>query len=98
MAQIPHGPEHLMCPFHKKTMDKVCHTCPLWTMIRGINQNTGVPVDNWNCGLGFLPILLVETAQQSRAAGAAFESMRNEAIKAQVIHNGAALLDKFNGG
>ena len=80
MAQIPHGPETLFCPLWQKKMSTVCHKCPLWTQIRGINPNTGAEVDSWNCALGHLPMLLIETAQQSRQTGAAVESFRNQMV------------------
>jgi hypothetical protein len=79
--QIPHGPDHLYCPWWKQKMAKVCHTCPMWTQLRGRNPNTGEEVDQWNCSLATLPMLLVENAQQARAAGAATESFRNEVVK-----------------
>ena len=81
MAQIPRGPEHLVCPLHKKSMETVCHKCPWWTLVRGKNPNTGEDVDRWDCSLSFLPMLLIETAQQSRQSGAATESMRNEMVR-----------------
>lgn len=78
--QVPHGSNKLICPFHKKYMSKVCHTCPMWVHIRGQDQNTGELVDKWNCTLAFLPMLLIENAQMSRQAGAATESFRNEVM------------------
>lgn len=81
MAQIPRGEEHLVCPLHKETMDKVCHKCPLWVQLRGVNPNTGAEVDHWNCSLAALPMLLIENANQSRQNGAATESFRNEMVK-----------------
>ncbi len=81
MPQIPRGPDNLVCPLHKTKMSKVCHTCPLWVQLRGKNPNTGEEVDQWNCSLATLPMLLVENAQQARQTGAATESMRNEIVK-----------------
>lgn len=81
MRQIPRGPDHLICPLHKKTMESVCHTCPLWTQLRGHNPNTGEDIDQWNCALAQLPLLLVETAMQVRQGAAATESFRNEVIR-----------------
>ena len=82
MAQIPHGPDHLWCPYWRKKMSAVCHTCPLWVQLRGKNPNTGSDVDQWNCSLATLPMLLIENAQQTRQNGAATESLRNELIRA----------------
>ena len=81
MPQIPRGPENLYCPLWQKSMFKVCHTCPLWIQLRGKSSNTGMEVDEWVCSLASLPMLLIENAQQTRQAGAATESMRNEIVK-----------------
>jgi hypothetical protein len=81
MTQIPHGPDNLICPLHRSKMSKVCHTCPLWVQLRGKNPNTGAEVDQWNCALASLPMLLVENAQQSRQNGAATESFRNVMVQ-----------------
>jgi hypothetical protein len=80
MAQIPRADEGLICPLHKKDMSEVCHKCPWWYRIRGNNSNTGEEVDDWRCALSWLPMLLIEGAQQSRQTGAAVESMRNEIV------------------
>lgn len=81
MAQIPHGPADCWCPYWRKRMSDVCHTCPQWIHLRGRNPNTGADVDEWNCAQALLPLLLVETAQQTRQAGAATESFRNEMVR-----------------
>lgn len=80
MKQIPRGDETMTCPFHRATMDTVCHKCPLWVHVRGQNPNTGEPVDEWRCSFAWLPVLLIETAQQARQSGAATESMRNAIV------------------
>lgn len=80
MTQIPRGPENMACPFHRKSMVKVCHTCPFWTQVRGSNPQTGQEVDSWNCAISFLPMLLVETSKEVRQGAAATESFRNEMV------------------
>lgn len=80
MPQIPPGPAHLVCPFHNKYMVKVCHTCPMWTLVRGKNPQSNEEVDKWDCSLAWLPILLIENSQMSRQTGAAVESFRNEVV------------------
>lgn len=52
--------------------------CPKFVSIKGIDPQSGVTVDRWGCVDTFLPMLLIENAQQTRQAGAAIESMRNE--------------------
>lgn len=81
MKQIPRGPENLYCPFWRKKMSSVCHTCPQWQQFRGRNPNTGEDVDQWQCAAAILPMLLIEASQQVRHAGAATESLRNEVVK-----------------
>lgn len=81
MKQIPHGPDDLWCPYWRKRMSAVCHTCPQWVQLRGTNPNTGEAVDSWQCAAAALPMLLIENAQQSRQNGAATESMRNEIVR-----------------
>jgi hypothetical protein len=81
MAKAPQADKGLICPLHKKDVSKVCHTCPFYTQIRGIDPNTGNPVDNWQCAIAWLPMLLIENSQQSRQAGAAVESMRNAIVE-----------------
>lgn len=81
--QAPSGPDHLYCPFWRKPMAKVCHTCPMWIKVRGMNRNTGEEVDEWRCSFSVLPALMVENANQSREAGAAIESFRNAMVNQQ---------------
>lgn len=97
MAQIPHADKGLTCPLHKQPMEKVCHKCPLWMNVRGLNPQTGDPVDQWNCSLAWLPMLLIENAQQSRQTGAAVESFRNEMIKANAVSLGLQFPQLLNG-
>jgi hypothetical protein len=59
--------------------------CSWFTQVRGTNPNTGKDVDEWGCAVTWLPVLLIENAQQSRQSGAAIESFRNEMVKAQQI-------------
>lgn len=68
------------CPLIKK--DCVGIKCSWFTQVRGTNPNTGQDVDEWGCAVTWLPVLLIENAQQSRQAGAAMESFRNEMVNA----------------
>ena len=52
--------------------------------VRGTNPNTGQEVDEWDCSIKWLPMLLIENSQQQRQTGAAVESFRNEMVKANV--------------
>ena len=59
--------------------------CAWFMQIRGTNPNSGEPVDEWNCSMAWLPILMIENSQQQRQTGAAVESFRNEMVKANEV-------------
>lgn len=68
------------CPLIKK--DCVGLKCSWYTQVRGMNPNTGDMIDEWGCAVAWLPMLQIETSQQSRQTGAAVESFRNEVVRA----------------
>ena len=47
----------------------------------GKNPQTGQDVHERNCAVTWLPMLLIEGSQQTRQAGSAIESFRNEMVK-----------------
>lgn len=49
--------------------------------VAGTHPNTGAETEEWGCAMAWLPVLLIENAQQSRQTGAAVESFRNEVAK-----------------
>lgn len=67
------------CPLLKK--DCIENKCSWYCQVRGFNPNTGQPVDEWQCAINLLPVLLIENSQQQRSTAAAVESFRNESIK-----------------
>ena len=83
MAEIPRAAKGRMCPFFKADMSKTCHTCALWTQIRGKHPQTGELLDEWNCAFAIMPVLMLETSRQARSGAAATESFRNEVLKEQ---------------
>lgn len=71
-------------------VDKICHhdkkpcinhQCPKWINLLGTNPQTGVEENRWDCADAFMPVLLIEIAKETRQAGAAIESFRNEMVK-----------------
>jgi len=56
--------------------------CAWFVQMRGTDPNSGKEVDEYSCGIAWLPMLLVENAAQARQTGAAVESFRNEMVKA----------------
>jgi hypothetical protein len=71
----------IKCPytaFKTSCFDGVTkHSCPKWIHVTGLDPNKGTPIDHYNCSDAWLPVLLIENAQQSRQTGAAVESFRN---------------------
>jgi hypothetical protein len=68
------------CPLLQK--ECIGLECNWMTLVRGMNPNTGEQVDDWECAVKWIPTLIIEAAQQSRQAGAAVESFRNEVVNA----------------
>ena len=54
--------------------------CAWFMKINGNDPNTGSDLEEWGCSMAWLPVLLIENAQQSRGVGAALESFRNEVV------------------
>lgn len=56
--------------------------CGFYVGLRGKCPNTGDDVDEYGCAVAWMPLLLIENAQQSRQTGAAVESFRNVVVEA----------------
>lgn len=75
--QIENG---TFCPLLKK--DCVGLKCAWFTKVVGYDTNTGKEIEDYQCAIGWLPLLLIENAGRQRQTGAAVESFRNEMVKA----------------
>jgi hypothetical protein len=77
----------IKCPYtgFAKPCRELALSCPKFVHIAGHNPNTGEPVSRYGCSDGFLPMLLIENAQQARQTGAAVESFRNEMVRLNEI-------------
>lgn len=64
-----------LCGFDKRPCIK--ERCVQWVHIRGKHPQTGAAVDMPDCSFKWLPVLLIENAQETRQAAAAVESQRN---------------------
>lgn len=89
----PHAAKGETCPFHRCDVSKVCHTCPLFIKLRGKDPQSQNEIDEWGCSFAFLPILLIENAQQSRLVGAEVNAFRNEMVTLSVIPLAAKQLE-----
>ena len=68
------------CPLIKK--DCIGLQCILFTQVRGTNPQSGAEVDEWACAIAWLPMLLINTANEVRQGAAATESFRNHMVVA----------------
>lgn len=85
------------CPLLKK--ECVGLKCAWFVKVEGYDINTGKRVDEWNCTVSLLPMLLIENSGQQRQTGAAVESFRNEMVKATEVSQQlfiAAATDKLD--
>ena len=69
------------CPLIQKTC--VEQKCAWYIKLAGTNKNTGLSVDEWGCAVSWMPMLLIENANEARQMGAAIESLRNENVRGQ---------------
>jgi hypothetical protein len=67
------------CPLLKK--DCVGLQCAWFARVQGTDTNTGNQVDEYQCAIAWMPMLLIENSGQQRQTGAAVESFRNEMVK-----------------
>lgn len=68
------------CPLIGK--DCIGLQCSWFTKVVGVHPQTGQEIDEWECAVKWIPVLVIESSQQTRQAGAAVESFRNEVVKA----------------
>ncbi len=88
------------CPIIKD--ECLQNKCKFWVQLRGTHPQTGAPVDEWDCAVWWLPMLLTEVSQQARQTAAAVESFRNEVVQLptprlvveEQVHEVKELLDK----
>ena len=70
--------------------------CAWFMKIAGTNPNDGQATEEWGCAMAWLPVLLIENAQQSRQTGAAVESFRNEMVESNKVSQAIAALTAKN--
>ena len=57
--------------------------CLWFVQLRGTHPQTGEPIDEHDCAMRWLPVLLIENAKEVRQGAAATESFRNAVVRAQ---------------
>ena len=69
------------CPLIKE--DCIQFKCTFWTHIRGLHPQSGQEIDEWDCAVKWLPLLLIENVKEVRQGAAATESFRNVMLDLQ---------------
>lgn len=68
-------------------MEKICplmkgpcleHGCHFYVHLTGLNPQTGLAQDEWNCAIAWLPMLLIENANETRKNSASVDKVANE--------------------
>ena len=67
------------CPLLKKPCME--HECAWYMSLLGSNPQTGQEIKEWGCAMTYSVVTNIETTQQTRQAGAAIESFRNEMVR-----------------
>ena len=66
------------CPFHKRSVVKVCHRCEFYDRIIGINPQSGEHVDKWMCAVNRLVFMSLESVKTQRETDSTMQEWRNE--------------------
>tara|TARA_R110002051_G_scaffold30717_1_gene70824 strand:+ start:64 stop:336 length:273 start_codon:yes stop_codon:yes gene_type:complete len=67
------------CPIIKG--DCVEYKCRWWTQLIGSDPQTGQPVNEYDCAVKWIPMLLTENSKETRQTAAAIESFRNRMVE-----------------
>ncbi len=67
------------CPYFRKPCLK--HDCAMYIALRGADPQTGHPVDEYGCAVVWNVVVTLEGNKETRQAGAAIESFRNEMVE-----------------
>lgn len=55
--------------------------CNWFIKLRGLDPNTGEEIDDYRCTMAFLPLMMLETASQTRQVGASIDKLRSDVDK-----------------
>ena len=69
-----------LCPIFKS--ECIGSDCAWFVKVEGYDINSGKRVDEWNCTVALIPMLMIENSGMQRQTGDAVESFRNEMVKA----------------
>ncbi len=74
--------QETFCPLIKKPCRGL--KCLWFTHLIGIHPQTGKNIDEWDCAMKWLPILMIENTKETMSLAASIDSFRNETMKGQV--------------
>lgn len=76
----------------KENGKQVLYRCPWYVQVRGNDVQTGAEIDRWDCAIAWMPMLMINTANESRKGVAATESFRNEVVAQNAVSQQIARL------
>ena len=70
-----------ICPL----LQKACieHQCKFYVHVVGKNPQTGGEIDHFDCAVSWLPLLIIENANEMRKATAGIHDFRNKVLEQQ---------------
>ena len=68
-----------ICPLLKGPC--IEHKCMWYTKLMGSNPQTGESIDEYSCAIKFLPLLVIENANEARKNTATLDKMREERVE-----------------
>jgi hypothetical protein len=92
--QKPVNNSGLRCHHDRKPVEKVCHLCPKYILVRGADPQTGKDVDTWDCADAWQPLLLIEVANAIRKTDAEVSGLRKDVRENNPV---VKMLDSMNG-
>ena len=69
------------CPLIKE--DCIQAKCMFWTKLYGKHPQTGSLVDEWDCAIKWLPLLMIENTKETIGVASSIDSFRNEVARGQ---------------
>ena len=71
---------------------QILYRCPWYTQVQGKNPSTGEDTNEWGCAIAWMPMLLINAANESRKGVAATESFRNAVVEQNAVSQQIARL------
>lgn len=66
---------------------QVLYRCPWYKQLRGKNPQTGELADEWDCAIGWLPLLLIENTKEAIENTASINVLRNDLARSNQVPN-----------